>query len=396
MQSELAQLRLERERRERRERDEKQLEEGAEEKEEEEEILTTPTSEKSLEDIQEEQRLKEELSKSIIIREEAREYINTSILRDIEETLGRTEGETFKFAQFADNKNVDEMMKSLESIHGELLHIKELLLQYQSILLGVHKQTSRIEDVNWIIKETFSPNTIKQQVHQVLEFLNGVSSALLNINLNVAGARKPVKLLQDIFNIGTDDFEFPYREIVIDMDISRDEEFALNLARTQERIHQEETPRFTSFPTRRLDSSRRDLSLTSTPSRPSLGIDEARNIVAENMDVDKDTLKAILEAQGFSSDIIAEALVTLESSEEVDILPPLKKRTSYRKNIEALSIRELVKIAKEHDLLDYRRKSKAFIVRYLEENLDTATLNTAIREILYPIKYTNLSVIFAS
>jgi len=78
----------------RRERDEKQLEEGSEEKEEEEEILTTPTSEKSL-DIQEEQRLKEELSRSIVIREEAREYINTSILRDIEESLGRTEGETF-------------------------------------------------------------------------------------------------------------------------------------------------------------------------------------------------------------------------------------------------------------------------------------------------------------
>lgn len=408
MQSELAQLRLEREKRE---REKRQLEE--------EETLPVPTSAKSLEDIQEkemeERRLEEEeMSKRIIIREETRDYINTSIEKDIRESLDRIEAESFQFARLADDKNIEEMMQSLESIHGELLHIKELLLQYRTVLLDVHKKTSRIDDVNWIIKETFSMDAIKEQVRQALDFLNGVSSALLDINLDIAGARRPVKLLQDIFDIGTADFGFPYREIVIDMDISRDEEFALNLARTQERLYQEETPRFTSFPTRHLGPSRRDLSLT--PSRRSLGIDAARKIVAENVDVDRHTLQAILEPQGFTLDIITEALGTRETREETEIFPPTRETTAreisetseeteilpppretipYKANIEALSIRDLVKIAKAHGLMDYRRKSKVAMIRYLEENLDTVTLNAAIREKIYPIRYTNLPVIFA-
>jgi len=408
MQSELAQLRLEREKRERAKR---QLEE--------EETLTVPAtvpiSRKLLEDIQEQQRLEEEeISKRIIIREEARDYINISIEKDIRESLDRIEAESFRFAQLADAKNVEEMTQSLESIYSELLHIKELFFQYQTVLVDVHKKTGRIEDVNWIIKDTFSVDVIKEQVRQALDFLNGASSALLDINLDVAGARKPVKLLQDIFDIGTANFGFPYREIVIDMDISRDEEFALNLARTQERLHQEETPRFTSFPTRHLGPSRRDLSLTT--SRRSLGIDAARDIVAENVDVDRPTLQAILEAQGFTLDIITEALGTRETreeteifpppreitareisetSEETEIFPPPKETIPYKANIEALSIRDLVKIAKAHGLMDYRRKSKVAMIRYLEENLDTVTLNAAIREKIYPIRYTNLPVIFA-
>ena len=299
MRSELAKMRLERERRQR-------------EKEERE----APPISKSLREIEEEERERQEIAMRMRVRDEAIEVINTSIKEDLDESLDTLEGESYRFAQMADERNLDEMVKSLEIMHSELLAIQQALRRFQAILLEVRNKTGLTEDISQVIKATFNPETIKQKVRDALNFLRGIADSILNVNLAIPGARRPVRLLQNIFNIGSADYEFPAYEIVIDMDISRDEEFAKNLARSQERQRQEEDPRFIPFPTRR------ETSRTRLPSsRRSLGIDDALKIVADNADVDLPTLQVILEAQGFTRDIILDALAYREVVEEPEELP---------------------------------------------------------------------------
>jgi len=429
--SELGRLRLERERREK-ERREREAKEVAVEPE----IIVpvpSPTIQPSIlgglvqEAIKRKEKepkvkeIDEEMAMRLRVREETINEINETITPNIENSLDVLEEESLRFGSYADDRNTEGMLTSLESFQTGLLQIKEELKRFHSKLTSVQERTGRAEDKGWVIKDTFNPAFIKKRVRDNLDLLKGTADAILDVNLAITGARRPVRALQNIFDIGTADFGFDKHEIVIEMDVSRDEEFAKNLAET---LAAGGPPIFTPIGGPMpgepgfLSTTRRNLSLT--PSRKALDLSAAKKIVAAHDEVEPDTLRAILEAQGFPNDIILEALAPLKEP----ILPEIKRRrplppsfgvttrpTEPRPigeplresrlpapppeiDLSTLSTQDLVNLAKDNGLKEYRRKKKPGLIRYLTENLDNAILAAAVRKKQFNLSYTNLPVIF--
>jgi len=410
--SELGRLRLEREKseKERRERE-------AKKNIKEVKIIPPPVIKPSIVGklVQETQRRKEEqneeMNMRLQVREEAINEINKNITPFIENSLDILEEEALRFSILADERNMKGVLDSLETFKEELLRIKEKLDQFHSKLMSVKERTGRAEDMGWVIKDTFNPSFIKKRVRDNMDLLKGAADAILDIDLSIPGARRPVRLLQSIFDIGTDSFGFDKHEIVIEMDVSRDEDFAKSLAKE---LSSSRSSRFTPIGEPNfLSPLRRDLSLT--PSRKSLDLSAAKKIVIAHNKLDYDTLRAILEAQGFPTNVIKEALSLHKELIPTKIrhkrkLPPSfgVKAKSVEKplresrlpvpppevNLDELKVQDLISIAKENGLKEYQRKKKFALIRYLQENLDNATLAAAVRRKQFNLQYIKIPIIF--
>lgn len=296
----LAQERLERERK-------KQEEKVAQPTETE--IVYKPHS--ILKELEKERRKRRLTPERINARNAAIKRINQDIVPFISENLDRLENYSLLFSQEADVNNTTAIVEILEKIETNIRELSNYLKEFNQIIDQIVEETGHIEDGEYVIKETLNPTAVKVKIHEGLDILRGISEAILFIDKSKAGAGKPIFLLNKIFKIAEQSFEYPHIEIVIENDVSKDEMIARELQESLSGY----TPAFEPIykpPISHISSSFRKLPITEGGEDP-LGIMAARRIVENNIETDISTLRAILELQGFTEAIIDKVINEVQS-----------------------------------------------------------------------------------
>jgi len=347
-----------------------------------------------------------------VVRNRAITDINDNITPIITEEVNDLEPIALSFANNADGRNIEGMLKDLERFEMSLVNITDLLKQFNKKILDVFGKTKAQQDIKIIVNETFKPDDISKAVVAALRLLEGAAEATLEVRFDVPGAKQPLEILQRIQELGQKTFrEYKARPIEIEMDVSKDVEMAKMLAGG---APQELKSRFD--PIGGVDSgiglSRRRGGLTrpipEVPSR-GLALEDALSIVDEYTDVDDATLRAILLARGFDEVTVREALKKKRGEGPLMPSSPRRRRplpawfSTERPTLPAvilpppsinmLTVKDLVNIAKTNGLTEYRRKTKPNLIRYLEANIDRSILANAVRAKMHNYKFTNIPVI---
>lgn len=339
-----------------------------------------------------------------VVRDQAISDINDTITPAITLEVANLEETALSFAANADQRNVEGMLQDLERFEATLVNTTDLLKQFSEKILDVFRQTKDQQDVKFIGNETFKPQDIGKAVVDALELLEGAAEATLEVRLDIPGARQPIEILQRIQAFGAKNFsEYKPRPIEIEMDVSKDVEMAKMLAGG---APQELRSRF-----ERIAEPK-----PSVPSKPRLkrgGLTrrDAFLIADEHADVDTATLREILLARGFDAAIVREVLTRRGEGPSMPSPPrrrrPLPAWFSTERlggpspalvllpspNINLLTVKDLVNIAKTNGLTEYRRKTKPNLIRYLQENVDRSILANAVRAKMHNYNFTNIPVI---
>lgn len=343
-----------------------------------------------------------------VVRNRAITDINDNITPGITAEVNDLELIALSFANNADGRNIEGMLKDLERFEVSLVNVTDLLKQFNEKILDVFGKTKAQQDIKIIVNETFKLDDISKAVVAALRLLEGAAEATLEVRFDISGAKQPLQILQRIQELGQKTFsEYKARPIEIEMDVSKDLEMAKMLASG---APQELKSRFD--PIGGIDpgiglSRRRGGVIRSEVPRSELTLENAISIVDKSTDVDEATLRAILLASGFNVATISKALK--KKRDEGLPSPSIRRRPLPdwfstvrpegpavilpRPNINMLTMTELANIAKTNGLTEYRRKSKPNLIRYLEANIDRSILANAVRAKMHNYKFTKIPVI---